>query len=170
MTTEDTRISMIAALSRDTRAIGRDNKLLWRLPEDMARFTSLTSGHPVIMGRKTWESIPAKFRPLPGRTNVVVTRDEGYAAEGGVVVHSLEDAITAANSASGADEIFIMGGGELYKEALPLANRLYLTIVDSNEDGDAYFPEYADAFTKILLNESHDHDGLLYSFVTLERD
>lgn len=161
---------MIAALGRDTRAIGKNGTLLWSVPEDMARFKKLTSGHPVIMGRKTWESIPVRFRPLPGRTNIVVTRDETYAAEGGVVTHSLADALGAAKAAPGAEEIFIMGGGELYREGLPFANRFYLTLVDSNEDGDAYFPEYADTFTKVLLDEQHDHDGLLYSFVTLERD
>ncbi len=161
---------MIAALSRETRAIGKNGTLLWSVPEDMARFKKLTSGHPVVMGRKTWESIPAKFRPLPGRINIVVTRDTAYVAEGAVVVHSLAEAIEAAIGAAGAEEIFIIGGGELYKEGLPFASRLYLTLVDDNEDGDAYFPEYANDFTKVLLDEQHDHNGLLYSFVTLERD
>lgn len=167
--THKNRISMIAALSRETRAIGRGNDLLWKIPEDQMRFRKLTSAHPVIMGRKTWESLPERFRPLPGRANIVVTRDETYTAEGAVVVHSLESALAEAKSAAGADEIFIMGGGQLYTEALPIADRLYLTLVDSDEDGDAYFPEYADTFTKVLLDEPHEHERLAYSFVTLER-
>ncbi len=164
------KISLIAALSSKTRAIGRDGNLMWSIPEDLARFKGLTNGHPVVMGRKTWESLPVKFRPLPGRTNIIVTRDSTYDAEGGVVVHSLEEAIAAASRVPGAEEIFIIGGGELYREALPLATRLYLTLVESDEDGDAYFPEYADTFTKILLNESHTPETLSYSFVTLERN
>ncbi|MEO7538268.1 MAG: dihydrofolate reductase [Candidatus Paceibacterota bacterium] len=164
------RISMIAALSRETRVIGKKGTLLWRIPEDHKRFRALTSGHPVIMGRKTWESLPAKFRPLPGRANIVVTRDTTYEAQGAIVVHSLPDALSNAKNAPGSEEIFIIGGGELYREGLPVATRLYLTLVDSNEDGDAYFPEYTDEFTKVLLNEPHEHEGLPYSFVTLERN
>jgi dihydrofolate reductase len=167
--TSKNRISMIAALGRETRAIGRDGKLLWRIPEDMARFKVCTVGHPVIMGRKTWESLPERFRPLSGRTNIVVTRDQAYTAEGGTVVHSLEAAFTVAKSSDGAEEIFVIGGGELYREALPCTTRLYLTLVDSDEEGDAYFPEYANEFTNELAYEEHESDGLRYAWVDLER-
>lgn len=110
-------------------------------------------GHPVIMGRKTWESLPEKFRPLPGRTNIVVTRQADYKAEGAIVVNGLSDAFFAAEKAIGADETFIIGGGQIYAEALPYATRLYLTIVDDTAEADVFFPEYKQEF-KILSNEN----------------
>src|SRR3989344_734446 len=118
-------IAIIAALGEQTRALGKNNELLWHIPDDLKRFKELTLGHPVIMGRKTWESLPPKFRPLPGRTNIVVTRQAGYVAEGAVVADSLETARVGATRAPGADEMFVIGGGELYREALPFADRLY---------------------------------------------
>lgn len=160
---------MIAAIGEKTRAIGRGGRLLWRIPEDMQRFKETTTGHPVIMGRKTWESIPEKFRPLPGRTNIVVTRQAGYEATSAIVTDSLESARAAAARAEGADEIFIAGGGELYREALPLADRLYLTLIDDGVEGDTFFPAYETEFTKILNDESYDFSGLKYRFVNLER-
>src|SRR3989338_8490136 len=121
-------IAIIAALGAQTRAIGKDNGLLWHIPDDLKRFKELTLGHSVIMGRKTWESLPEKFRPLPGRTNVVVTRQAGYVAEGAVcgaggawAAAWLGAARAAAARAPGADEMFVIGGGELYREALPFA-------------------------------------------------
>ncbi|MEK7080068.1 MAG: dihydrofolate reductase [Patescibacteria group bacterium] len=161
-------ISLIAVMGARTRAIGKDNDLLWRLPEELARFKRITLGHPVIMGRKTWESIPEKFRPLPGRTNVVVTRDTSYEAVGAEVAHSLEEALTQAKTQSGSEEIFIIGGAQLYAEALPIADRLYLTLVDDDKEGEAFFPDYG-AFMKIVEETPGEENGIRYTFLTLER-
>jgi dihydrofolate reductase len=162
------RISLIAAIGSN-RELGKDGELIWRIPEDMKRFKDLTMGHPVIMGRKTWESLPEKYRPLPGRTNIVVTRQAGYVAEGAAVVDGLSDAFLVAADAEGANETFIIGGGEIYASALPYATRLYLTLVDASAEADAFFPEYENEFTKIISDDSHEWDGLLYRWVTLER-
>jgi len=166
------RISIVVALGRggaNNRAIGKDNELLWHIPEDLKRFKELTLGHPVIMGRKTWESIPEKHRPFPGRTNIVVTRNETYDAPGAIVVHSLGDALKEARKAPGADEIHIGGGTELYREALPLVSRLYLTLIDDEKESDTFFPPYESEFTKILSKEERDWNGIPYRWVTLER-
>ena len=162
-------IAIIVALGARTRAIGKNNELLWHIPDDLKRFKELTLGHPVIMGRKTWESLPPKFRPLPGRTNIVVTRQAGYVAEGAVVADSLETARVGATRAPGADEMFVIGGGGLYREALPFADRLYLTLIEDNKAGDTLFPPYEKEFTKIVSEESREWDGLRYRWVTLER-
>lgn len=161
------RIAIIAALSLKTRALGKGGRLLWYLPDDMRRFKELTMGHPVIMGRKTWESLPEKFRPLPGRTNIVVTRQTNYKANGATVVDSFENARAAAARAPGSDEIFVIGGGELYAAALPSANRLYLTLVDDDADADIFFPPYEQDF-KIISNENATGDPP-HHFLTLER-
>src|SRR3989344_512770 len=115
------RVAIIAAIGRN-RALGLKGKLLWRLPDDMQRFKETTTGHPVIMGRKTWESIPEKFRPLPERTNIIVTRQTGYEAPGATMVSSLPAACAAAAQAAGSDEIFVIGGGEIYSEALSIVD------------------------------------------------
>lgn len=162
----NSRISIIVAHSKNM-AIGKANSLLWRLPDDLKRFKTLTSGHPVIMGRKTWESLPEKFRPLPGRTNIVVTRDASYRAPGALVASSIEDAISLAGEFEGSEEIFVIGGAEVYKAALPLANRLYVTEVDMEVDGDAFFPHYPEF--KETSRENGEHDGLKYSYVILEK-
>jgi dihydrofolate reductase len=164
-----TRVALIAALGAKTRAIGKNGRLLWHIPEDLKRFKALTSGHPVIMGRKTWESLPEKFRPLPNRTNIVVTRDPSYAAPGALVAASLDAALAAAASAPGSEEIFVIGGGELYTAALPFAYRLYLALVDSDAPGDAFFPEYEPEFTKILAEQAGESGGLTYRSLDLER-
>lgn len=141
-------LSVIAAIGKG-RELGFEGKLLWYLPDDLKRFKALTTGHPVIMGRKTWESLPDRARPLPSRTNIVVTRQAEYEAPGAVVVNSLEDARAAAARAEGADEIFIIGGGELYAEALPFADRLYLTLVDAAAKADVFFPSYESMFSEV---------------------
>lgn len=163
------RIAIIAAIGSRNRALGKGGKLLWHIPEDMRRFKELTMGHLVIMGRKTWESLPLKFRPLPGRTNIVVTRQADYKAEGAVVADSFEAARAAAARAPGADEIFVIGGGELYAAALPFANRLYLTLVDDDKEADTFFPPYEKEFTKIISEESCEWNGLHYRWLDLER-
>ena len=123
------------------RCIGNDNKLLWHLPEDLKHFKRTTSNKPIIMGRKTYDSIG---RPLPNRTNIVVTRNESWSAEGTVVASSLQQAFSVAKEAAvdlTASEIVVIGGAEIYAEALPYVTRMYLTQVDANIDGDAFFPE-----------------------------
>ena len=161
-------ISLIAAISEQTRAIGKDSGLIWNLPTDMARFKQLTSGHPVIMGRRTWESLPERFRPLPNRTNIVVTRDATYQAPGALIVHSIEDALALAKTSEGSESIYVIGGGEIYALALPYADHLDLTLVNDRTDGDAYFPSY-DAFTLIEESEQHTENGTSFRFATLAR-
>jgi dihydrofolate reductase len=164
---EPSSLSIIAAIGRN-RAIGRDNQLLWSIPDDLKRFKALTSGHPVIMGRKTWESLPEKFRPLPGRTNVVITRDRSYDAPGAILAQSFPEALSLARDGEDASEIFAIGGQQVYECALPFASRLYLTVVDDEKEGDAFFPTY-EQFTKEIHREVHDLDGLEYVWLDLER-
>lgn len=130
-------LSLIAAVARH-RVIGKDNQLLWQLPEDMKYFRETTRGKAVIMGRKTWESLPEKFRPLPGRHNIVVSRNPDFPAPGATLVNSLDAALAACDN---DNEVFVIGGEMLYRLALPLANRLYLTEIDKDYTGDAFFPE-----------------------------
>lgn len=166
---ESEHISLIAAIGRN-REVGKQGELLWRIPDDLKRFKALTTGHPVIMGRKTWESLPERARPLPNRTNIVVTRQAAYFAPGATVVDGLSDAFLIAHEAPGGHETFVIGGGELYAAALPYASRLYLTLVDAtDDDADTFFPTYEREFTTTISNESGKHDGLSYQWVTLER-
>ncbi len=149
--------------------IGRQDKLVWPIPDDLKRFKRLTMGHPVIMGRKTFESILQSLgHPLPGRTNIVVTRGTTYSPEDAVVVHSLEEAIQKAGDID-QEEIFIGGGAQIYEQALPLTDRLYITLIDDEKPGDAYFPPYQHLFTKKLAEESGEHNELKYTWVDLER-
>ncbi len=134
---DQSRIAFIVAMD-ENRLIGRDGGLPWRLPDDMTWFREHTVGKPCIMGRKTYDSLPDRFRPLPDRPNIVVTRDSAYAAPGATVVHSIRDALEAA---ADAPEIMIVGGGEIFRELLPAADRLYLTLIETAESGDVYFPE-----------------------------
>lgn len=159
-------ISIIVAHSRNM-AIGKGNSLLWRLPEDLKRFKKLTINHPIIMGRKTYESIG---RPLPERTNLVVTRDLNLEIPGCSVSHSLDEAIRKAQEID-QEEIFIIGGEKIYKESLPLADRLYATQVDTDTVGDTFFPEYSKIFTKETFREKKfdTQTGLKYTWLILER-
>jgi len=161
------RVALIAAIGERTRAIGHGNGLLWHLPEDLKLFRARTSGHPVVMGRRTWESLPERFRPLPGRTNIVVTRDSAYEAAGAEVATTLEDALARAKLAPGGEETFVIGGGQLYTSALPFADRLYLTLVDDDAEGDTFFPEYPE-FTKIIEDRAIESTPPS-RFVMLER-
>lgn len=158
------KISLIAALS-ENRVIGVGNKLPWHISEDLKRFKRLTSGHPVIMGRKTFESIG---RALPNRTNIIITRDVDFKAEGCIVVHSLEEAIAKASQSEGNDEVYIIGGGQIFSQAIGKADRLYLTIVHTTLDGDAYFPEYS-GFTKEIERQDKEDEKYHYTFLTLEK-
>lgn len=163
------RISMIAAIGKN-RELGKGNELVWRIPDDLKRVRALTMGHPLVMGRKTFDSIvSAVGHPLPGRTNIVVTRDPNWQYDGITVVHSVEEGIEAARRAQGSDEIFIFGGAQIYEAALPHANTLHLTLIDGTKDADSFFPPYESEFTKIVAEEAHEHEGLKYRFVDLER-
>lgn len=161
-------VSMIVAFGKN-RVMGKENKLLWHIPDDLKRFKSLTLGHPVIMGRKTFESIVALLgKPLPGRINIVVTRNEGWGYPGVVVARSVEDSLIKAQALN-PEQIFIGGGAQIYEQALPHTNKLYLTIIDDEKAGDVYFPEYEKAFTKKSFEETHEHQGISYRWIDLEK-
>lgn len=157
-------ISVIVAMGTN-RVIGRDNKLPWRLPADMKRFRALTMGKAILMGRVTFESIG---RPLDGRHNIVLTRNRDYAAEGCTVVNSVNDALKAA----GEGEVMVIGGSLLYQQTLPMANRIYLTLIDAEFEGDSYFPliepgEWSEVSREICAADAanpYDH-----AFIVLER-
>lgn len=159
------RISIVAALARN-RAIGRDNAMPWRLPEDLRRFKRLTLGHAVIMGRKTFESIGS---PLSGRNNIVLTRSRDWAPSGCVVVHTLESALAAIDETQDA---FVIGGAQIYALAMPLARRLYMTEIERDFDGDAFFPEFDRSRWREISREQHASggpEGFDYAFVEYER-
>ncbi|NCN52780.1 dihydrofolate reductase [Candidatus Parcubacteria bacterium] len=167
--TNKAKVCIVVAVSKEKHAIGNGDKLLWHIPEDMKRFKTLTLGHPVIMGRKTFESILGYLgKPLPDRTNIVVTRDESYTHEGVEVCTSLESALALAHELD-SEEIHIGGGAEIYRQVLPFIDRLYLTIVDDEPNADTFFPDYSE-FTKVIETEKRDHDGLTYTWLTLERE
>ncbi len=132
------QIILVAALT-ENRVLGKDNQLIWHLPNDLRHFKKLTLGHPVVMGRKTYASVG---KPLPGRTNIIVTHNRDYQADGCVVAHSLDEALAQA-AATGTDKVFIIGGGEIYRQALPLAHALCLTHVHTTLAGDAFFPDFS---------------------------
>jgi len=158
-----TRISIIAAMAR-SRVIGAHNELPWHLPEDLKRFRALTMGHHIIMGRKTFESLG---RLLPGRVTVIVTRQSGYVVEGAKVTHSLTEAVGAC---ADDEEVFIIGGGEIYRDALPIANRLYLTEIDADFVGDAWFPTFDLAEWRESTREHFvSASGLSCNYVNYER-
>ncbi|HWM90344.1 MAG TPA: dihydrofolate reductase [Thermoanaerobaculia bacterium] len=144
------KISLIAAMAAN-RVIGRDNRLPWRLPADLRRFKALTMGHTLLLGRRTFESIG---RPLPGRSMLVVTRQEGYAPEGVRVVHSVEEALALAREA-GESELFVAGGSQIYRQTLPAADRLHLTRIEEDFPGDVYFPEYDESQWMLVDREDH---------------
>jgi dihydrofolate reductase len=159
------KISVIVAMAAN-RVIGHENRLPWHLPADLKHFKATTLGKPVVMGRRTWESIG---RPLPGRTNIVITRDTAYTAEGCVVVHSLDEAIRAAGEAA---ELMIIGGAELYHQALPQADTLHLTLIHGEFAGDTHFPEWRQdewRETGRVDHEPDENNSHAYSFITLER-
>jgi dihydrofolate reductase len=151
----------------DNGIIGSAGGIPWRISEDTKRFKALTIGKPIIMGRKTWESFPK--RPLPGRTNIVITRDRAYAAPGAVVVQSLDDALARAAQEAPAP-IMVVGGAEIYREATPRATRIELTEIHRDFSGDAIMPEFSkDDWREVAREEHSTRDGLRYSYVTLVR-
>ncbi len=159
------RVSLVAAMA-ENRVIGLDGALPWRLLADLKHFKRVTLRKPVVMGRKTWESL--HVRPLPGRINIVLTRNTGFKADESMVVHSLDEAFNVAN---GASEVMVIGGEEVYRLALPRASRIYLTEVHKNFQGDAKFPEFDPDDWREVSRENHqaETDTPAYSFVVLER-
>lgn len=160
-----TTISLIAAMGRD-RVIGRDNQLPWHLPADLQHFKHVTMGKPILMGRLTYESIG---KPLPGRRNVVITRDTAFAAPGCEVVNSIEAALAAV---ADVEEVMVIGGASFYHQMLPQADRLYLTFIDADFDGDAWFPQWDAGEWREMEREEHAPDERnphAYAFVVLER-
>ena len=159
------RLTLIAARARNG-VIGRNNQMPWKIPGEQAYFKRMTMGHPIVMGRKTWASIG---RPLPGRRNIVITRDHAYSAIGADVVGSLDEALSLAGE---ADEIFVIGGGQLYAEAMSRASRLMLTEIDADFDGDTFMPPPDRAQWRETSREHHPPAGdraFGYSFVVYER-
>lgn len=168
------KISLIAAVAANG-VIGRDNDMPWHLPDDFAFFKRKTSHHPIIMGRKSLEALG---KALPNRTNIVITRNADFSADGVIVVHSLDDAIAEATNdieqkrEQSTDEIFVIGGAEIYKMALPAANRLYITEIHSDFDGDAYFPSFNKNEWQEVSRQPHaadDRHKVPFDFVTYER-
>jgi len=155
-------ITLVVAAARNG-VIGKDGAIPWRLPEDLKRFKALTLSHAVVMGRKTWDSLPQKNRPLPGRRNIVVTRDADWRAEGAERA-TLEAALEA------AEDVFVIGGAEIYRAALPLADRIELTEVHRDFDGDAVFVFDRSQWRETAREDRVTPEGLAYSFVTLDKN
>lgn len=175
------KVNIVVAVTKKNAAVGNGGKLLFRISDDLKRFKALTLGHPVVMGRKTFESIG---RVLPERTNIVITRNPDFKAEGVIIASSIEEAIEKAREVLRSDlksgkrsdlkesgEIFILGGGEIYTQALPYTDKLYLTIVESDAQGDVFFPDWRKDFTKETFREERvdQTTGRRYTWVNLER-
>lgn len=172
MHTDHPPLVVIAAVARNG-VIGRDGQMPWHLSADMAHFRSLTSGCPVIMGRSTWDSLPPRFRPLPGRTNIVVTRNPDWSATGAIAVPSLDAALSRARQVCQPEQrIFVAGGAQLYAQALALADELELTEVHADVDGDTRFPDWdRDRFHEIrrIRNAASASNPMAFDFVTYRR-
>ena len=166
-------LSLIVAMTED-RVIGHDNTIPWHIPSDMNRFRKITMGHPVIMGRKNWESIPKKFRPLKNRSNIVLTRQKNYRAEGALIAHSIQEAYLLARNAPGADEIFIIGGEDIYQQFLPYVQKAYVTLVEASIPGETHFPKWRDADwvperVPDIFSKKDDADDYPTQFTTWQR-
>ena len=159
------KVSLVAAVARGG-VIGLAGGLPWRIPEDMRHFRELTIGHPVVMGRRTWDSLPDRFRPLPGRRNVVVTRNASWQVNGAERAGSFEDALALL---AGEPRVFVIGGGELYADALALADELLLTEIDTAVEGDTFFPAWHTAFEETSREQHVSDNGIPFSFVTYLR-
>jgi dihydrofolate reductase len=160
------KLSLIAAVAKNG-VIGAGNDLVWREPQDQRHFSQTTHGHAVVMGRKTWQSLPPKYRPLPGRRNVVVTRDAGFAAPGAECVAGLEAALALL---AGAPQVYVIGGAELYAAALPRADELVLTEIEADIEGDTRFPDWDRSQWVEQQREPHTAaDGTRFDYVLYER-
>lgn len=161
-------ISFVVAMDRN-RLIGAGGELPWRLPDDMKHFREITMGKMVLMGRITYESIPERFRPLSGRTNVILTKQKDYVAPGCLIVHTLDEALTAA---ADEPELVVIGGAQLYEQLLSRADRIYLTLVEGEFKGDAYFPELDMSQWQERASLAHDQDerhAVPFTILLLER-
>ena len=165
-------LSLIAVIGKN-RELGKDNKLLWHIPGDLPRFRKLTIGHPIIMGRKTFESLPGV---LGNRTNIVISSQKSIPGikaapipgiDQVMLVSSLDEAIEIAKKSPGSEELFVLGGGQIYAQAIDRADRLYLTIVDAAADADTFFPDYS-RFTNVVFQEKKDVQGIRFSYLILE--
>lgn len=160
------KVSLVAAVARGG-VIGRNGAIPWHLPEDVAHFKALTTGHAVVMGRRTWDSLPDRFRPLPGRRNVVVTRNPGWHADGAERAGSLADALGLLES---DPQVFVIGGGALYADALRVADELLLTEIGVEVEGDTLFPEWdPTAFDEVSRERHVSESGVPFSFVRYVR-
>jgi dihydrofolate reductase len=155
------KLGLIYARARNG-VIGRDGGLPWHLPEDLAHFKRVTMGAPVIMGRKTWDSLPPRFRPLPGRINIVVTRQSGWAADGAVRAGSLDEAVALC---CGHPRAWVIGGAEIYAQALPVADTAEVTEIDADFEGDAFAPRLGPAWAEVARDPHRSAGGLDFSFV-----
>jgi dihydrofolate reductase len=155
------RLSLVVAMAKN-RVIGADNRIPWHVPGEQSLFKRLTMGHHIVMGRKTYESIG---RLLPGRTTVIVTRQRDYVVPGAIIAHSLHDAI---NAAARDDEIFVIGGAELFREALPIADRIHLSVVEVEPEGDTFMPDFNPSQWNEIASE--DHPGFRYSVLEKVRE
>lgn len=158
-------INMIFARAANG-VIGHNNRLPWHLPEDMAHFKRLTQGWPVIMGRKTWDSLPPKFRPLPGRTNIVVTRQQGWQENGAEPAASLTEALKLCGQ---SEEVWVMGGAQIYAQAEPLAHRIEVTEIAQDFEGDAFAPTLGADWIEIAREDHASTNGLKFSFITYQK-
>ena len=150
--------------------IGHNGTMPWHLPEDLAHFKALTQGHPVIMGRKTWDSLPARFRPLPGRTNIVITRQEDWDETGAQRSSSLRDALQKAENLDGTpSQAWVIGGAQIYAQAMPLADELVVTEIDADFDGDAHAPAIGPEWQEVAREPFESRTGLRGAFVTWRR-
>ncbi|MDX5422556.1 MAG: dihydrofolate reductase [Hymenobacteraceae bacterium] len=157
----------IVVAAAENNVIGKDNGLIWHLPADLRHFKALTMGHPMLMGRKTFESIG---KPLPGRTTIIITSQKGYKAEGCAVVHSLQEAIEKGKELD--KQIYVVGGAEIYRQALSVTDTIYLTRVHHSFDGDVYFPELKEEEWETISKEHHSPDEknkYSYTFFELKR-
>lgn len=157
-------LSLIAVIGKN-RELGKNKELLWHIPGDLPRFQKITTGHPIIMGRKTYESIG---HTLPERTNIVITSDATFSALGTHIAHGIDEALTLAKQAEGGDEIFVIGGGKVYAETIKLADRLYLTLVDREAEADTFFPTYPE-FDKVIAQDRAHVAGFTLTYLTLEK-
>ena len=159
------KIGLIWAQARN-RVIGKNGVMPWHLPEDLAHFKRVTLNHPVIMGRKTWDSIPPKFRPLPGRTNIVVTRQADWHEKGAQCSSSLREALQQCEN---SNQVWVIGGAQIYAQALPLADEVVITEIDTEVDGDAFAPALGAEWREVAREAMVGANGLAHQFVTWER-
>ena len=167
--TDKAKVVIVAAMSRKTHALGNKNGLLWHIPLDLKRFKEKTLGHPIIMGRKTFESIVAILgKPLPGRQNIVITRNPDFSYDNVMVASSIEDAFAQAQLLN-PSEIHIGGGAEIYKQALPFVDELYVTYVDDEPEADTFFPPFEDMFTITCEHPEETYNDFSYQWVDYVR-